>query len=133
MEHPVAASYLIMFGIGWHTYNCIFLSMYIQRHCNNSLKIGWSVVLFRTNKHNIVYRQVFIFMIIYRFLQKMWWNYERITILKSFCHVLCDFLRILCISIGFLSLFFEQASYHVASNRMEYYYVNSFPSVFLRL
>lgn len=69
MEHPVAASYLIMFGIGWHTYNSyIFLSMYMQRYRNNSLKIGWSVVLFRTNKHNIVYRQVFIFMIIYRFL-----------------------------------------------------------------
>lgn len=129
MEHPVAASYLIMFSIGWHTYNCIFLSIYMQQHRNNSLKIDWSVVLFRTNKHNIV-RQVFIFVIIYRFLCG---TGEHMTILKSFCHVLCDFLRILCISIGFLSLFFKQVSYHVASNRMEYYYVNSFLSVFLRL
>lgn len=129
MEHPVAASYLIMFGIGWHTYNCIFLSMYMKRYRNNSLKIDWSVILFWTNKHNIV-RQLFIFVNIYRFL---YGTGERMTISKSFCHVLCDFLRILCISIGFLSLFFEQASYHVASNRMEYYYVNSFLSVFLRL
>lgn len=76
MEHPVAASYLIMFGIGWHTYNCIFLSMYMKRYRNNSLKIDWSVILFWTNKHNIV-RQLFIFVNIYRFL---YGTGERMTI-----------------------------------------------------
>lgn len=90
MEHPVAASYLIMFGIGWHTYNCIFLSMYIKRHRNNSLKIDRSVVSFGTNKHNISFDNFSYLWISIDFFRDRW---TRDNLEIVFCHVLCDFLR----------------------------------------